>query len=260
MNILHEICNRKRAHIIKQKSLVSLDSLKDRINSIPEPIGFLKALKNHAPPAIIAEVKKASPSSGIIRADFDPVKIAQIYCSSGAACLSVLTDEPYFQGKDEYLTLIKNHVRFPVLRKDFIIDEYQIFESRALGADCILLIMAALDDDMAKKLYRLADILGMDILVEVHNEDEMDRALKLNPVMIGVNNRNLETMVVDIETSHRLIDRIPEGMLAVSESGISDAQAIHSLQRAGYGGFLIGESLMRQPDIGAALEALFKNS
>jgi indole-3-glycerol phosphate synthase len=256
MSVLDDICARKRDHIEAQKLKAPLYVLKDKINSTPEPRGFIKALKNHTPPAIIAEVKKASPSVGIIRADFNAVEIAQTYEQSGAACLSVLTDEPYFQGRDEYLAQIRSAVKIPLLRKDFMLDEYQIFESRALGADCVLLIMAALDEEQAKKLYRLSDILGMDVLVEVHDDDELTRALKLNPAMIGINNRNLKTLTVDIETSRRLGKKIPSGILKIAESGISKSETIKELRTAGFNGFLIGESLMKEKDIGAAFESL----
>jgi indole-3-glycerol phosphate synthase len=184
------------------------------------------------------------------------VEIAKIYEQTGAACISVLTDEPYFQGHDNYRTAVKDVATLPIRRKDFMIDEYQIYESRSLGADCILLIMAALDDQSAKNLYALSTELKMDVLVEVHDEEELTRALKLNPQMIGINNRSLKTLKVDIETSFRLAEKIPASILKIAESGISDAATIHRLSKSGFGGFLIGESLMREADIGRALRKL----
>ena len=172
------------------------------------------------------------------------------------ACLSVLTDEPYFQGHDDYIGLVKKSSSLPVLRKDFMIDPYQIYESRALGADCILLIMAALNHDDARRMNGIAHDLGMDVLVEVHDETELRAALELAPAMIGINNRNLKTLTVDLQTSHTLSKMIPEGVLKVAESGISTPENIAALQASGFGAFLVGESLMRQDDIGAALRKL----
>lgn len=255
MSVLNEICDPKREHIAAQKKKISLDVLKEKIATAEKPRGFINALKQKKR-AIIAEVKKASPSIGIIREDFNAVEIARIYEANGAACLSVLTDEPYFQGRDEYLAQIKQAVKIPLLRKDFMLDEYQIYESRALGADCILLIMAALTDSEAATLYKLSETLGMDVLVEIHDDEELTRALKLNPKMIGINNRNLKTLKVDVQTSHRLGAKIPGNILKIAESGISDSSTIHALQTDGFNGFLIGESLMRQPDIGTALTKL----
>ena len=256
MDILNEICQRKAAHVGKMKDLRSVQDLQYMIEDKPLPSGFLLAMKKNYGPSIIAEVKKASPSKGVIREDFDPVEIAKIYRDNGAACLSVLTDEPYFQGHDDYVVAVKKAVGLPVLRKDFMIDEYQIYESRALGADCILLIMAALDDAQARGFYMLSQELGMDILVEVHNLEELQRALKLNPMMIGVNNRNLKTMVVDVQTSVDLSEHIPEETYQISESGIGDNKTILGLQDVGYKGFLVGESLMRENDIANALNTL----
>lgn len=205
---------------------------------------------------MIAEVKKASPSKGIIREDFDAVKIAQIYAVNGASCLSVLTDEPHFHGHDLYLAQIRAVVTLPLLRKDFMLEEYQLFESRALGADCILLIMAALDDSSARALYALATKLGMDTLFEVHDEEELDRALSLSPKMIGVNNRNLKTLDVDLGTGLNLAGSIPRDILCVAESGIADHETLMAFHAGGYHTFLVGESLMRSGDIGAATRAL----
>lgn len=257
-NVLDNICERKRLHVAERKKLFPLEDIKALASLQPAPRGFIKALKEKAKdgPALIAELKKASPSKGLIRADFDPAGIAAAYESGGAACLSVLTDEPYFQGRDEYLKIVKAASKLPVLRKDFMIDPYQIFESRALGADCILLIMAALDDALARQLYNFAKDLGMDVLVEIHDEEELQRALALSPEMIGVNNRSLKTLEVDIRTSHDFSEKIPPETLKIAESGLSGYAEISALRAAGYAGFLVGESLMRQPDIGAAVRSL----
>lgn len=228
------------------------------VSDKPLPSGFLSKMKSTTGTAIITEVKKASPSKGIIREDFSPVEIAKIYKESGATCLSVLTDEPYFKGHDDFLIDIKKNVDIPVLRKDFMIDPYQIYESRALGADCVLLIMAALDNAMARDLYETAVGLGMDVLVEVHDLKELERVLMLNPMMVGVNNRNLKTLEVDINTSIELSMNIPSTTYRISESGIGSRETIKNLQNVGYEGFLVGESLMRQNDIKSAVRNLLE--
>ncbi len=248
--VLERICADKLAHIQAMKALRSLADLKYIVEDRQPTRGFIKALSDR-PKALIAEVKKASPSKGIIREDFDPVAIAKIYEASGASCLSVLTDEPYFMGKDDYLVDVRAAVSLPLLRKDFMLDEYQIYEARALGADCILLIMAALTDAQAKDLYDCATSLGLDTLFEVHDEDELERALALKPEMVGVNNRNLKTLEVDLGTGLNLAGSIPDTILKVAESGI-DEETLPAFSAAGYTAFLIGESLMRQPDIGIA--------
>lgn len=256
MNTLEKICDKKKEHIAYKKSLRSLADLQYISSEQPLPCGFLSKMKRAKGTALIAEVKKASPSKGIIRENFDPVEIAKIYKASGASCLSVLTDEPYFQGHDDFLTDIKKAVDIPVLRKDFMVDPYQIYESRALGADCILLIIAALDDTMARELYETAVGLGMDVLVEVHNLAELERVLRLNPMMLGINNRNLKTLEVDITTSFELSMNIPSATYKISESGIGDYETIKKLESVGYEGFLVGESLMRQDDIQMAVHDL----
>ncbi|GJL84837.1 MAG: indole-3-glycerol phosphate synthase [Micavibrio sp.] len=256
MNKLDEICARKKEHVRSKKAETSVDGLRYTIGDLPPPRGFIGTIIERGAPALIAEVKKASPSKGIIRENFDPVEIAKSYERAGAACVSVLTDEPYFQGQDSYLVQIKDAIALPVLRKDFMIDPYQIYESRALGADCVLLIMAALDDSLAQELYDLASELGMDVLVEIHDEPELQRALKLNPEMIGVNSRNLKTLEVDIQTAHDLAPPIPDTTLKIAESGIGSNQDIKALQNSGYSAFLVGESLMRQDDIEAATRNL----
>ncbi len=257
MSVLAEICARKLDHIAACKAQLPLPDLQERIrNMAGHPIDFIKTLRDAAFPAVIAEVKKASPSKGVIRADFDAEEIARIYAMNGAACLSVLTDEPYFQGRDAYLETIRRAVQIPLLRKDFILDPYQVFESRALGADCILLIMAALSDKQAQDLFETANELGLDTLFEIHDDEELARALSLSARMIGVNNRNLKTLEVDIDTSRRLGGMIPDNILKIAESGLSDFQTLKDLAHEGYGAFLVGESLMRQPDIGRGLRNL----
>ncbi len=259
MDILEKICADKEVHVARKRAAVSLEDLAERIQQQPPPRGFIKALRGRTP-AVIAEVKKASPSKGVIRADFDAVEIAKKYEANGAACLSVLTDEPYFQGQDAYLMAVKAAVSLPVLRKDFMIDTYQIDESRAFGADCILLIMAALDDGRAQAFYDRAVALDMDVLIEVHDAHELDRTLRLTidpaRAMIGVNNRNLKSLVVDKQTGLGLAGNIPPDFVAVAESGIENADDLNMFDRAGYQAFLIGESLMRETDIGAALKKL----
>lgn len=256
MSILQEICDKKRQHVAAQKSQTKLADLKARSADQPPARGFINALEKHDFPAIIAEVKKASPSKGLIRADFNPAEIAEIYEQNGAACMSVLTDAPYFQGSDQIFTTVRKTTNIPLLRKDFMVDTYQIHESRAMGADCILIIMAALPDDEAAAFYETASELGMDSLIEIHDEEELERALKFSPRMIGVNNRNLKTMDVSIETSKRIAKLIPDTAHKVAESGLTNFTTLGDLKTHGYGSFLIGESLMRQPDIANALKKI----
>ncbi len=256
-DVLHNICTLKREHIAKQKSLISETALREQIKDTPR--GFIRALRKkvHAQPyALIAEIKKASPSGGLIRNDFDPATLARAYADGGAACLSVLTDIPYFQGNDAYLAQARDAVSLPVLRKDFMLDPYQIVESRALGADCVLLIMAALTDMQAKELYAAAGALGMDTLFEVHDAEELQRALRLDPALIGVNNRNLKTLKVDLATSESLAKKLPGNILAVCESGIRTQGDLQRMKRAGYSCFLVGESLMREADVTEATKKL----
>lgn len=223
--------------------------------------GFVNALRAKEVAglsALIAEIKKASPSVGIIREDFDPAELAQAYKEGGAACLSILTDEPYFQGKTEYLLAGRAACDLPVLRKDFIVDIYQVYETRAMGADCMLLIMAALDDAQVKDFYALATELRLDVLFEVHDREELDRALKLDPQMVGVNSRDLKTLKVDLNTALDIAAVMPAGILRVAESGIHSHEDLKRLQAAGFPAFLVGESLMRQQDVTAATKALLK--
>lgn len=260
--VLEKICAEKRNHIEAKKREVPLDVLKKTIKSRAPALSFSSRLEAIAQQstALITEIKKASPSKGIIRADFDPVTIAKTYERSGAACLSILTDAPYFQGHDDYFLAVRDISPLPLLRKDFMLDPYQIYESRSMGADCILLIMAALKDEEARDLFSLSCDLGMEVLVEIHDATECERALMLTPRMIGINNRNLKTLSVDIKISFELAGSIPDHILKVSESGLDDPAALIGLKKAGFSAFLIGESLMKQPDIGHATENFISKS
>jgi indole-3-glycerol phosphate synthase len=261
---LSEICTAKRQHIEQCKIRISENQILQKARQASPTRGFRRALQDkikQQKPGLIAEIKKASPSAGVIRADFNPAVLAKAYAQGGAACLSVLTDEPYFQGKDEYLGEAREAVTLPVLRKDFMLDPYQVMEARALGADCILLIMAALSDAQAKELEKTAVDFGMDILVEVHDEHELDRALAhLKSTLIGINNRNLKTLKVDLSTSERLAKKLPVPILPVCESGISSHEDIQRMQCAGIYCFLVGESLMRKPDVSVATQRLLEGS
>ncbi|RKW17479.1 MAG: indole-3-glycerol phosphate synthase TrpC [Cardiobacterium sp.] len=258
--ILDDILAHKRQEVAAQKQRVDMDTLVANISASNDtPRGFMKALQARVAiggTAVIAEVKKASPSMGVIRASFDPVAIAESYAAAGATCLSVLTDEKYFQGSGRYLRLIRAAVGLPLLRKDFIVDEYQIVEARALGADAILLIVAALSDDELAAFTRLAHDLGLDVLVEVHDEAECERALKLPLRVIGVNNRNLHDFSVSLDTTRRIKAMVPPDYLVVSESGIHTRTDIDALQADGVSAFLVGGALMQADDPGAALAAL----
>ena len=258
-DVLTKICADKREHIGACKAAKPLSALETEAKQATAPRGFVTALQKanaEGRYGLIAEIKKASPSKGLIRADFDPPSLARAYREGGASCLSVLTDEPYFQGKDDYLVAARAAVNLPCLRKDFMLDPYQIVESRALGADCILLIMAALSDAQAAELEQAAFDLDMDVLVEVHDGAELDRALKLQSPLLGVNNRNLKTLAVDIATTEQLAARVPAGKMLVAESGLYTPDDLARMERAGARCFLIGESLMRQPDVAAATRAL----
>lgn len=255
-NVLVRIIEQKRLDIANARSRRSLDELKSLVASAPKPRNFLGALQAKYPMGLIAEIKKASPSAGLIRADFDPVQIAQIYEDNGAACISVLTDEHFFQGHLSFLEQVRAGVSIPVLRKDFIIDPYQVWEARASGADCILLIAECLDDESLHSLYQLSAELGMQSLVEVYDPENVERVLNLHPPMIGVNNRDLRSFVTDLQHTVRLRQTIPGDVLVIGESGIHSNADVQMLQAAGVHGILVGESLMRSPDIAARVRDL----
>ncbi len=259
-DVLARICADKRTHIARRKAERSLAEVERAAERADRPRGFLRALRaarEGGRYGLIAEIKKASPSKGLIRPDFDPPSLARAYHEGGAACLSVLTDEPYFQGSDAYLEAARSTVPLPALRKDFMLDPYQVAESRALGADCILLIMAALTDDEARELAAEAGRWQMDVLVEVHDRAELDRAMQLAPALIGINNRNLKTMTVDLATTEELATLIPtDRHLVVGESGLSAPQDLARMAAVGVTTFLIGESFMRQDDVAGAVRTL----
>jgi indole-3-glycerol phosphate synthase len=260
MNILEKIYQDKIIEVRNCKKALPLTQICALMKESPrKPKGFVKSIEDklaNKKTAIICEVKKASPSKGIIREDFDPVQIAKIYESNGAACISVLTDEKYFMGKSEYLSAVRKEVNLPILRKDFIVDAYQIYEAKLIGADCILLIMAMIDLETAMEFEKIANDIGLDVLAEVHDKEELDLALKLKTKLIGINNRNLKTLKVDINTSKELEKFIPKDKIVVCESGISTKDDIITMQESKINTFLIGESLMRCDDIGQALQKL----
>lgn len=255
-DILGEICETTRRDVARRRERVSIDDVKSRAADASEPRDFLAALQQAQGIGLIAEVKKASPSAGLIRADFDPVAIARTYESAGAACISCLTDEPYFQGRLEYLEAVRQAVAIPVMRKDFILDPYQVYEARAVGADCVLLIAECLGDCEMRELYFLASELGMECLVELYELENLDRVLKLEAPLIGINNRNLRTMVTDISHSIELSRQVPDSTFLVSESGIRTRADVERLMGEGIRGILVGETLMRQDDIAAGVREL----
>ena len=257
-NKLIEICDFKREDVVRRKAETPVSTLLARAGEQTPPRGFRRALDAAATSGfgLIAEVKKASPSKGLIRSDFDPPAHASAYQAGGAACLSVLTDEPYFQGHDDYLIAARAACSLPVLRKDFIVDPWQVLESRSLGADAILIIVAALDDTQMAEIEDAALGLGMDALIEVHDESELDRALALRSRLIGVNNRDLRDFSVDFARTYELVGKAPEGCTFVAESGLTSHADLTAMAEHGVRCFLVGETLMRQDDVEAATRAL----
>ena len=259
-DILNKILARKQQEITHRQTQVSQSELENKLAGSLPVRGFVESLKTKLDlkqPAVIAEIKKASPSKGIIRADFDPVAIARSYEQAGAACLSVLTDIDFFQGSDEYLKAARAACEIPVIRKDFIIDPYQVYEARVMGADCILLIVAALEQTELKALYELATEIGLDVLVEVHDEVEMQRALELNLPLVGINNRNLRTFETSLYTTLKMLHMVPKECFVVTESGIHTHKDVRFMRDHHVNAFLVGEAFMRAEDPGEALAKIF---
>ena len=259
-NILEQILATKREEIDLRRTLVPEQQLLDKMADGHTPLGFVSALQRRASeqkPGVIAEIKKASPSKGVIRADFNPAAIATSYATANATCLSILTDEQYFQGHDDFLREVRQVVTLPLLRKDFTIDAYQVYEARAMGADCILLIVSALKPADLRDLYALAQSVGLDVLIEVHDAEELAIALALGPDLIGINNRNLKTFNTNLETTIDLLSNIPAGVVVVTESGISTVADVSRMQANNVNCFLVGEAFMRATDPGQALSDLF---
>ena len=259
-DILQTILARKAVEVRERSRRLPLAELVERCQGLPAARGFAAALQakiNAGLPAVIAEVKKASPSKGVIRPDFHPAKIAESYERGGAACLSVLTDVDFFQGADAYLQQARAACTLPVLRKDFTVEAYQVYEARLLGADCILLIVAALDDAALAELSHLSMQMGMDVLVEVHDIDELERALQVGAPLVGINNRSLRTFEVSLDTTLSLRSAVPPDRLLVTESGIATPADVARMRENGVNAFLVGESFMRAPDPGAELARLF---
>lgn len=259
-DILNKIIATKTLEVAAARQYKPLETIQQEALNAPAPRDFVGSIRskiaNNAP-AVIAEIKKASPSKGVIRDNFQPAEIAKSYALAGAACLSVLTDVEYFQGSPEYLKQARNACTLPVLRKDFMIDPYQVYEARAMGADCILLIAAAIDLPTMRELEKIAHTLGMAVLVEVHNAEELDLALQLETPLLGINNRNLRTFEVTLQTTLGLLDRIPANKIIVTESGIFTAEDVALMRKNNVHTFLVGEAFMRQPEPGAELAKVF---
>ncbi len=259
-DVLQRILARKREEVAERSAGRDCRTLCVEMEQAPPLRGFVRAIEQRLEagrPAVIAEVKKASPSKGLLRADFDPADIARRYQAGGAACLSVLTDVDFFQGSDDYLRAARAACELPVLRKDFVIDPYQVYEARLLGADCILLIAAALSDDQLAELTGLATQVGLDVLVEVHSAEELERVLPLGLRLLGINNRDLRSFEVRLETTLDLLERVPPQCIVVTESGIHTRADVQRMRAAGVEAFLVGEAFMRAPDPGRALQELF---
>ncbi len=258
--ILDQILAHKRTEVVARRSVAPLAQLLTQARSAPAPRGFVAAIQASiaaGAAAVIAEVKKASPSKGVIRADFDPAAIARSYAAAGATCLSVLTDSKFFEGHDQYLQDVRAAAPLPALRKDFVVDRYQIAEARALGADCILLIVAALTPDELRDFYNAARDLGLDVLVEVHDRAELERGLELKPSLLGINNRNLKTFETRLATTYELLPLVPADVIVVTESGIHERAQVDAMRARGVNAFLVGEAFMRERDPGVALRRLF---
>ncbi len=259
-DVLRRILGRKVEEVAERSARLGLRELKAQAESAPEPRGFCARLSDHIAAGragVIAEVKKASPSKGLLRDPFEPAEIARSYALGGASCLSVLTDRDFFQGSEDYLRQAREACTLPVLRKDFTIDPWQVYEARAIGADCILLIVAALGDSMLAELHALALDLGMDVLVEVHDREELDRALAIHPPLLGINNRDLRNFHTDIQTTLAMKADVPEDCLLITESGIHGRDDVDLLRGQGVHGFLVGEAFMRAEDPGGKLRELF---
>ncbi|MGB2287624.1 MAG: indole-3-glycerol phosphate synthase TrpC [Porticoccaceae bacterium] len=259
--ILKKILARKQEEIIERSRAVSVEQLLEKAASASATRGFAAALAAKlavGESAVIAEIKKASPSKGVIRENFDPAAIARSYAKGGAACLSVLTDVDFFQGADRFLTMAREACDLPVIRKDFIIDSYQIYEARAMGADCILLIVSALNEQQLYELHEVALTMGMDVLIEVHDAEELTTALKLDNPMVGINNRNLHSFDVSLDNTFQLLEQIPSGKIVITESGIHHSDDVAAMRANNVNAFLVGEAFMRSQEPGEKLRELFR--
>ena len=262
-DILKRIIARKHEEIYERQARVSIETLRQQSAAANACRGFCASIRSRlvqGDAAVIAEIKKASPSKGVLREDFDPAAIAASYEAGGAACLSVLTDADFFQGSEQALIAARAACNLPVIRKDFIVDGYQMLESRVIGADCVLLIVAALEDQELTDLYQQAVQLGMDVLIEVHDADELQRCLHLNPMLLGINNRDLRNFEVSLDTTSDLLAHIPEGTTVVTESGILNTTDVVRMRGSGVHAFLVGEAFMRAPDPGTALQEMFETT